>query len=155
MWLTTLSLAFADDAPMEARWNVGPLLTEGVAIDPDDPDALRMDLGAGGHVTYAFDPRLTAHMAASGRLDVMSTTPGLAVTASLNYRPGGTWVRGVIGAGGHADTRGNFSPAFRFGTITALGRSGWTIETTYQTGGYLVGGTPISEVAIQLGRNLE
>ena len=154
MWMLASTLAFAEDAPLDARWNLGPLLTEAVMVDYDDPDSLRMDLGAGLSVTYALDPRLTAHLAASGRLDVLSATPGLAVTASLNYRPGGTWVRGVIGAGGHADTRGNFSPALRFGTVAALGRSGWTLETTYQTGGYVFGGKPISEVAVMAGRNL-
>lgn len=155
MWFLASTLAFAEDAPLASSLVIGPLFTEGVMIDMDDPDSLRMDIGAGAHAAWILaDGRLAAHLAFSARGDMGGGPPGLALTPSFNYRPGWTWMRFVLGVGAHVDTRRNWSPAFRFGAVTALGRSGWNLETTYITGGYVFGDGAISELYVGAGRNI-
>jgi hypothetical protein len=155
MWLLSLALASANDQPLAHPVVVGPLFTEGVGIDVDDPDSLRIDVGVGGHAAYVFaGGRLTLHGAVSARGDIGAGPPGAAFTPSLNYRPGWAWMRFVVGAGARMDSRMTWSPALRFGAVAALGRSGWNIETTYLMGGHVVGNMGISEFYFGLGRNL-
>ncbi len=154
MWLLSFTIAYASD-PLAQPIVVGPLLTEGVSVDIDDPDSLRIDVGVGGHAAWVLaDGRATAHLAVSVRGDIMGGPPGLALTPSLNYRPGWTWMRFVLGVGARADSRMALSPTIRLGAVAARGRSGWNVETTYITGGNLIGTQPISELYVGAGRNI-